>query len=239
MIQHDEIIERKLFEMYDDIQLGSSDICQNCRNNSENLSFPATFWFVGKGFSKSTEKILFVGKNARGNPGKAMGAYLDCREMADQLCNVSWPYWRYTRNIVERVYGNDTNDNIAFTNVMKCNTSFTIDTTSNLLKVNCIKEMQVLRKEIEIIKPKKIIFLTSWYYDEYFKYVFDEIENISNTKISIGKKKMPWWEFKAELNEIKIEVLRVGHPERKKEIDYVNAVVDWITKQPSISSSVI
>ena len=73
--------------------------------------------------------------------------------------------------------------------------------------------------------------MTSWNYDGYFKYVFDEMENISNTKITIGKKKMPWWEFNGELNKNKIEVLRVGHPERKKEIDYVNAVVGWITKQ--------
>jgi hypothetical protein len=216
MVQHDEITEKRLFEMYDEIQLGSSEICQRCRNNSENLSFPATFWFVGKGFNNSAEKILFVGKNARGNPGKSIGAYLDCREMADQLCNVSWPYWRYTRNIAERIYGNDTIDNIAFTNIMKCNTSFTIDTTSNLLKVNCIKEMQVLKKEIEIIKPKKIIFLTSWNYDEYFKDVFDEMENISNTKITIGKKKMPWWEFNGEINNNRIDVLRVGTQREKK-----------------------
>lgn len=76
--------------------------------------------------------------------------------------------------------------------------------------------MQVLKKEIEIIKPKKFIFLTSCNYDEYFKFGFDEIENTSNTKITIGKKKMPWWEFNGEINNNKIEVLRVGHQREKK-----------------------
>lgn len=41
---------------------------------------------------------------------------------------------------------------------------------------------------------------------------------------------MPWWEFNGELNKNKIAVLRVGYPERKKEIDYVNAVVDWVER---------
>lgn len=32
----------------------------NTLKNSRNLSLPATFWFVGKDFSKSDKKILFV-----------------------------------------------------------------------------------------------------------------------------------------------------------------------------------
>lgn len=230
MEHHDEIVESKLFEMYDEIQLGSSEICQNCKNNTHGLSLPVPFWFVGKKFSENDEKLLFVGKNARGNPGEIIENYLDCRKNAEELWNGSYAYWSYIRNITEHIFGNDLMDNIAFTNIVKCNSSVTVDTTSDLIKSNCIKDLQVLRKEIKLIEPKKIIFLTSWDYDGYMKYIFDEIEEGINTEIKIGKKTMPWWGFKGKLNKTNIEVLRIGHPERKNKKDYVNAVVNWINK---------
>ncbi len=35
--------------------------------------------------------------------------------------------------------------------------SSTKDNTSEIVKDNCVKKMQVLRKEIELLKPKKVI----------------------------------------------------------------------------------
>ena len=44
---------------------------------------------------------------------------------------------------------------------------------------------------------------------------------------------MPWWhrEFYTENNKLELEFLRIGHPERKKKVDFVNKVVDWINRK--------
>ena len=39
---------------------------------------------------------------------------------------------------------------------------------------------------------------------------------------------MPWWEFSGYIDNDNIKILRVGHPERKKKNDYVNAITNWI-----------
>lgn len=146
----------------------------------------------------------------------------------DGLWNESWPYWRYIRTIAEDIYGENGFAYIAYTNIIKCNNSATKDNTSKLVKDNCINKMQVLKKEIEVLKPKKVIFLTSWYYDNYFNSIFNNIKNINNKKVKIGTYSMPWSEFYGEINDNKIKVLRIGHPEHKTKLDYVNALVEWI-----------
>lgn len=55
--------------------------------------------------------------------------------------------------------------------------------------------MQELKREIELLKPNKIIFLTSWNYDCYIKSAFNHIVYIENKKIQIGAKKMQGWSF--------------------------------------------
>jgi hypothetical protein len=87
----------------------------------ENLSFPVSFWFVGEGYVNSKYKLVFVGKNARGNPGVIRGAYLDARSKANELWYGAWPYWSYTKIICDKVYGAHSGDCISFTNLVKCN----------------------------------------------------------------------------------------------------------------------
>lgn len=222
------VVEENLFKMYDDIHLGSSSICKECHEKTENLSLPISFWFVGKNYENETGRVLFIGKNARGNPGEKQGNYYNSTMEARKYWNYSWPYWSYIRNITEELYGEKGADYIAYTNIIKCNNSGTIDNTSDLVKDNCVRKMQVIKKEIELLKPKKIVFLTSWYYDDYIKSIFSNIVDVESKKIQIGANKMPWWEFSGHINNDNIKVIRVGHPERKKKVDYVNAIVKWI-----------
>lgn len=222
------VMEENLFKMYDDIHLGWSLVCKECNEKTANLSSPVSFWFVGTNYEHEGGRVLFVGKNARGEPGEKRGNYYNSTMEAKKYWNYSWPYWSYIRTITEEVYGEKGADYIAYTNIIKCNNSGTIDNTSELVKDNCISKMQVLKREIELLKPNKIIFLTSWYYDDYIKSIFKDIYDIESKKVQIGANKMPWWEFYGNINNDKIKVLRVGHPERKKKTDYVNAIVKWI-----------
>lgn len=231
MIRHDISLENEIFKMYDSLDIGKALTCLNCNDNTQNLSRPVSFWFVGEKYSSSQYKLLFIGKNARGNPGMSKNSYLDSRDRADELWEGSWPYWSYTRSISEELYGKDSGDYIAYTNIMKCNNSETIDTTSNLMKDNCISRMQIIREEIKVLNPKNIVFLTSKGYDDYFNSIFDEILNIRSECVSIGKKKMPCWEFTGTIENTKINVLRIGHPERKNKASYVSLVSSWVNNQ--------
>lgn len=231
MIRHDQKIEDEIFGMYETLNIGNTEVCLNCRYTTQNLSKPNSFWFVGEKYKLSQYKTLFIGKNARGNPGVDRKSYFEFRDFADEYCNGSSAYWNYTRSISEKLYDFDSGDNIAYTNIIKCNNSITIDTTSNLMKVNCISRMQVIKEEIKILKPDNIVFLTSWEYDEHFVSIFDEIISIKSEYIDVGKKKMPWWEFTGSLENLNINVLRIGHPERKSKAPYVSEVTNWIKNQ--------
>lgn len=231
MIRHDISLENEIFKIYDKLDIGESRTCLNCRDNTQNLSRPVSFWFVGQKYLHSKYKLLFIGKNARGNPGISKNSYLDSRCRADELWGISWPYWSYTRSISDELYGTDSGDYIAYTNIMKCNNSDTIDTTSNLMKDNCISKMRIIREEIRVLKPKNIVFLTSNEYDDYFNNIFDEILSIRSERINIGNKKMPCWEFTGIIENTKINVLRIGHPERKNKLSYVSLVSSWVKDQ--------
>ena len=57
--------EKEIFDLYDKLNIGKSEICKNCKFNNE-LSKPISIWQVGDNYHNSEHKILFVGKVARG-----------------------------------------------------------------------------------------------------------------------------------------------------------------------------
>ena len=130
--------------------------CNLC--NLKNKLGCVPMWQYGNNFDKSKYRILFVGKNARGNGDN------NYYNIADKLYNGVWAYWSYTRNICESL--SLTWEDICFTNLIKCNTSATIDTTSPEMKENCIIKQKFVRKEIEYIKPLHIVFYTNTDYDK-------------------------------------------------------------------------
>lgn len=232
-------MEQKLLDMYKEIHLGDCDECATCNDKNKNLSKPVGCWLIGKKFKKQQKRILFVGKNARGfhdNDNKGEGKYLDVFDCARSLWSESWAYWSYTAEIVRNYFHEDSPEYISFTNLIKCNNSDGRDTTSDSMKEQCIKKKKVLKKEILIIEPTHIIFYTAKDYDKYFfPHVFDEFTPINKTTNKttklIGEKNMPWLEATAKIDKYDFHVLRVGHPERKKKEDFVNAILDWLNKQ--------
>jgi hypothetical protein len=233
MTNHDSLTnEEKIFQMYEDLNVGKHPKCIECRSCTQNLSNPISFWFVGEKFEESKYKILFIGKNARGEPKLLNKNVGDVSELAKVLWLDKRAYFSYTRAIVERLYGESDRSNVAFTNCVKCNNSDGKDTTTLMMKNCCIKDLQVIRKEIDILKPKFIIFYTGWYYDKFFHDIFDNIESLTDTSntLKIGSYNMPWWEFNANLNKNTIKVLRVGHPERKSKSDFVSQISNWVLR---------
>lgn len=141
------------------MELGTCKICEEC-HKKEHLSLPIGCWCVGSDFNKTSKRILFVGKNARNNPGTIEDGFRNPFQYTrESLWNKSWPYWSYTRAITQRIFGDDSIEHIAFTNIVKSNNSGGKDTTSDFVKSNCILNLKVLQQELKVIHPTHIIFI--------------------------------------------------------------------------------
>ena len=225
-------LEKEIINLYiNKLNVCKSAICTECRAQQH---VPLDFigaWFVGNEFHNAMHQPLFVGKTARG--GADIVAYEDVFEISRKsLWNKSWPYWEYTRLISNRIYSDDSPEHIAFTNIVKCNNSDGIDTTDYRRKINCIEKLKVLKQEIEIIKPKEVIFYTGRNYDQHIfngeNGLFDAFNIVSDGTKLIGAKDVPWREGTACIGNVNFRLLRTGHPERKNKEDFVKAVADWI-----------
>lgn len=217
--------EKQIFDIYDKINIGKSDTCQKCRSQNTDLSPPVSIWQVGDEYYDSEYKILFVGKVARGTPGEKYGDFMDATKRADELYqNVGWAYWNYTKAIANSLYGGNAWERIAFTNMVKCNSSDTVDTTTDSMRNFCL---HILKEEIKKLKPKNIVFYTKGY-DSQIEKLFDIIINSETKYVPIGKKQMSSWTFEGMLGDDVVRCIRVGHPERMKKEDFVNHVVDYL-----------
>lgn len=217
--------------------IGNTEFCNRCRKESGNeqfLSHPLPYWHIGKNFQEDDERILLIGKVARGNPGELLTeGLIDGTDVADNLYkDKSWQFWSYLRGILEDLYGNaDVGwDHIALTNIVKCNNSFTTDNTTELMKNACLSGNQFVWKEIEFLRPKSIVFFTSWGYDNFLeKYRIDKgykNQTSRSHQVKCGARSLPWWVITDENSNIKI--LRTGHPERKKKDEFIKLVAGFI-----------
>lgn len=217
--------EKEIFDIYDKINIGKSENCQKCRSQNNDLSLPVSIWQVGDEYYDSEYKILFVGKVARGTPGEKYGAFMDATRRADELYqNVGWAYWNYTKAIANSLYVRNAWEQIAFTNMVKCNSSDTIDTTTDFMRSCCLP---ILKEEIKMLKPKNIVFYAKGY-DVQIEKLFDNIINSETKYVAIGKKQMSSWTFEGMLDDAVVRCIRVGHPERMKKEGFVKHIVDYI-----------
>ena len=232
--------EEALLKLYKKDQVGDCNICRKCResNKKQCRSRPLSAWFVGQRFTEGDMRILFVGKNARGyfpnedGVDDGINVVFSCRE---NLIDKGWAYWNYMRAIINEYFGDDDTEHVALTNMVKCNGSNAEDTTTDAMKNYCIKELGVLRKEMSIIKPTHVVFCTGWYYDDYVKFAFDSVKMWDRNAVrKIGAKEQPWGAGVGIVDGREIQFLRVCHPERKKKVDFVNGVVEWIQKNKEL-----
>ncbi len=236
----------KFKTMFESIQLSKNDICNNC---DAKVKHPLLPWIVGSQFNETKEKVLFVGKPHRGEPGERLpsGILDSTKPHLDFLINCKWPYWSYTKSIAMGLFGdNDPWDYVAFTNIIKCtnvtgeNGSF--DTTSKKMAKCCIDDNGVIFSEIEELKPNCIVFFTYDLFSEHlvnlpFAFKIDEITKKGN-RVPCGMKTIGWWHrrIKTEWSD-NVSILVTHHPERKKKSDYVNLILNWIKKETIANSS--
>ncbi|MDR0861774.1 MAG: uracil-DNA glycosylase family protein [Oscillospiraceae bacterium] len=213
--------EEQLAKMYLYEGFGKCDICKECQKAAgETLNEPVGAFCVGEHFDENAIRVLFVGKVARGK-------YNGFNE-GRRLWTEPWKFWYYTRCITNKVFGNESIENIAITNIIQCNNSEGKDLTTKETKDHCINELRAIRKEIEIIKPNKIVFYTVVNYDKYVPGIFDEFREGVNMEKDIGAKKMKWREAVGIIGGESMNILRIGHPERMNKAAYVCEVSKWI-----------
>ena len=238
--------EKKLWEMYKEKGVGDCETCMGCRGEERNghLSRPVSAWFVGDRFYENDHlRILFVGKNARGffpdaekEEDRGVSAGINnafgCRL---NLTGKGWAFWNYTREIIGECFGDDSPEHVALTNMVKCNNSDSIDTTTEMMKASCIRNLRILTEEIRIVNPTHIVFYTGWDYDDYIKDVFDpdSVRWDCSQRQKVGKYDSPWGAGIGSVDGRKIQFLRTCHPERKNKTKFVELVYDWIKKTES------
>lgn len=249
-------LEDRLFSktsgLYSKIGVKNSEICRDCHAryegdlknpDLEEFSNPLSIWFVGSNFYDDPYKVMFVGKMARGDPGAVndQGIIHDWKQGIDYFSNYPYPYWRYSRDIIMATHDVSADEAWKYTvisNMVKCNSGDN-DNLNTAIKQNCLLKERVIWKEIEILKPKNIIFYTSWEYDDYIRKYIEGLvaTGLSVTdktdikhRIPIGGEPMPWWSMELREGDGKIvmRLLRIGHPERKSKADFVRNVTDWI-----------
>lgn len=222
--------------IYKNANIPYNEVCIQC---SAKLKEPLITWIIGDKYPKTYERIMFIGKPHRGEPGQVTAEGLinpnECLE--SDLMNSAWPYWNYTKAIIQRIFGlSDPWNNIVFTNIVKCTNSLessdSRDRTNIEMAINCIKRNGIIHREIEHLKPRNIVFYTYNLYRDLLEELpfIKTIISEERGKRECGEKTIGWWsrEANAIWNE-KVRILVTSHPERKKKTDYVNLLYNWIT----------
>jgi len=237
--------ETPIFELYESLKLWSNPICMKCRSSAKtDLCGPVGIWQLGDDFFNDPNRLVFIGKTARGDLHneaeqqlKSRG-FIDGTEKADLWIEEKWSaYWHYTAAIIEKLYGSIEIGwkKIAFTNLVKCNNSMDIDNTTHETSNYCLNELGVVWKELKIIKPKNIVIFSHDQYDRYIETFLSNFHHVEiedkgkNFRIEVGKKQILWWEQECMDEEgWKFRILRTSHPERKKKDIFVEKIANWV-----------
>jgi hypothetical protein len=229
--------------MYQKISLGENEICNECKKEGD-IEIPLSIYYVGKNLP-CNDSVFFIGKTAVG--GEGIGPIINSlftdstsfgEESLDGLERMSKirAYYSYTHDIIKNYYGSYEmgKNNVALSNIVKCNNTTTNDSTDNRRKEYCINTLKTIWKEVDLISPKNIIFYTNTYYDDFIDAFRPELctnfEDIIDSNIKIGKKNVPWWHrrFYDKKGYVICNLLRLSHPQRMKKDEYVARVVEWL-----------
>jgi hypothetical protein len=220
------------------LALLQNPICQVCNVDSD-LKHPLLPWIVGSKFHQTEERVMFVGKPHRGIPGKIRSSGLidptDEILGADGLWNIHWPYWSYTREIAENLYGIDAVEYICFSNLIKCTNTDGSDATTREMAFGCISELKVIWHEIETIECRTVVFYTYSLYPDLLQNIPialpDSICEITphNHTVPCRNKRLGWWERACCTRWCdNLRLLVVGHPERMGRPEYIQLLTDWL-----------
>lgn len=169
--------------------------------------------------------------------------------VAGELWAKNWPYWRYTRDVAERLYGPDAHDFIAFTNLIKCTnvggeagSTSAADTTSYRMVQCCVAELGVIWKEIELLRPFNLVFYSYSLFRDVLRSIpvaeegsLREITPEGNF-VMCRNKRLHWWDRTCRtLWTDNLRILVTGHPERMGRNEYVHLLSTWLKSGPPIN----
>lgn len=233
--------------IFEDLNIPHNSYCKCC---DAKFKAPLLPWVVGTKYWETKERILFVGKPHRGEPGErfASGILGSTKPHLDWLLNCPWPYWRYTKEICSSIYGNnDPWDFVSYTNIIKCTNVIggsgngTQDTTTLNMAKSCIENNKVIFHEIRTLEPRHIVFFTYDLFKEFINvFPFQRESKLItpiNHRVACGKKNIGWWTrtMKTDWYE-NVKCLVTHHPERKKKSEYIKLIVDWIIRNGKIGA---
>lgn len=251
-------LDKNVFDMYERIKLGSpeNEHCRLCKSFYSNIAGPISIEHVGCNFVNDKYKILFVGKNNWWN----IESYDEQRGdgyIADTRVGIlSGLTSGKSRSALIRMIGKITDglypencryegiENVAVTNMLKCNTSSSFsayDLTEKFIRNNCIDRCGVVKNEIEILKPKRIVFMTGKDYDKYIRsssFKFGYSECFDGVDKKVDDKTISW--TRTLLNIEKREclfMLRTSHPQGKNESNYIGNIMNWINQTVAIENA--
>jgi hypothetical protein len=224
-------------ELFKRLDLLENNICKYCEAE---IKAPLLPWHIGEDYEGAQDKLVFVGKPHRGEPGKKLSSgVLDARELATDLYfNSSWAYWSYTREIISQVYGDAKAgwENVALLNAVKCTSTHSTDKTSYRTAASCIDRLEVLPRELAVLEPTMIVFYTWHFHRDLFAKPFldndyagyDEVTSPRH-KVPCKSKEIGWWHRVFETSWCnELPVLVVSHPERKGKPEYVSLLTEWV-----------
>lgn len=209
----------------------------SCLNSYEKRIKFLSYWNYGNKFDEQKTRIAFVGKTTWMDPDtfedvNHIGNVWDIRseirnpEVAyNKDCSTNRAFWRYVKNISCEINGQLTNnleflDYIYVTNLAKCwinvKTDYKNRTPLEYFE-NCF---QLFKREMELVNPTHVIYLTGTYYDEILG-TWDSIQDstsedfrIELTSQNSGKRyAYPWWSRKHDVSGNLIHTLRTRHPQ--------------------------
>jgi len=251
-------LELHLFELYDSIPLGTHSVCKECSRSAQPLRLgrPVSLYHAGSQFGCDGRRILFAGKNARGDVGADHGRpFLDATAAADEWIGKwdsrafrSWPFWAYMREIVQTCYPDlsfpEAWERVAVTNLVKCNeqensaSNSSADGTPYPVAEHCLAKLQVFRRELDALQPTHVVLFTGRAYDRFLGEAMfgpqwrDAPGSGPYAVAGCGGRALPWWEGCVMRDDgIPCRVLRTGHPQWKPKDPFVKLVSDWLMKE--------
>lgn len=247
-------LEERVFAMYDSLPLADHPICRECRRSAGNVQLgrPISLWQAGSRFGCDGRRILFAGKNARGDAGADCNrSFLDATAFGDEHIG-KWDrqarlsaYWRYTREIIQACYPDlpfaEAWERVAFTNLLKCNeqeystVNDAADRAPWTVAEHCVAKLQVFRREIDLLQPTHIVLCTGRRYDSLLGAAMfgprwrDAPGSGPEATVDCGGRRLPWWEGFLEMEDgATCRVLRTGHPQCKPREPYVRLISAWL-----------
>ena len=231
----------RLYE--EDLRVPANNVCRlRCDARSK---LPLLPWHVGDRYDSDPRRLVLVCRPHREEikAGPRPSGILDGRDLADRLYRTkTWPFWRYTRALLDRVYGSESEgwDRVVLTTIVKCTKGGAggeaVDETTATMKLCCIREVGVIGSELEILKPANVVLLTGRGYDLWLKHLCSapgrEWRDVTSRLhlVDCGGVPMPWWEARIVGRGKAARVLRLDHPHGKPLADYVGMVAAWLTR---------